>query len=357
MNKILFVFRTARKKNYQNYITGLEPDHLLYGFNHFRSMGFDVKFSDVAFSRFNLLYWFFYPLQKLFIRLTTFGFKIDQAILLLPLMWESDTIISTADSAGLPILFLKRLGLVRKRIIYISTGFINELVSKNSIFINKCYKQLLGCADKIICHSEIEQKLYKEFLPAASITVIPFGIDNNFFKRQTLNNIKWTKDEYILSIGRDRSRDFMFLSKVARRLKNYKFYLVTSKSNIEGIRFSKNVKVFFDLPYMGVRELYRKSLLVLIPLKELNRASGQVSFLEAYASDQRIVISKVAGIFDVYKRITKSESVCCFKNGNINECVMCIDKLLKRKRMLHRNPYTSSVYAKALSKEVKLLLL
>ncbi len=350
-NKIFYIYRTKREPNLNADKEGLEPDHILYGLNHINKMGIKAEFSDIAYSKFNILYWIFLPMQYILIKMTSFGFKIDQAILLYPKIKKNKILISTADSAGLPILLFKKMGLITSKVIYISTGLINELKKRKQNSLIKFYYNLLNYADRIICHSKVEKKLFLEKISINKnkIYVVPFGIDWNFFKGQVKSQ------NYILSVGRDRSRDFKLLKEVAKILKKEAFVLVTSKPNTKNIKFPTNVSVYYDISYIEVRKFYRKSKLVFIPLKELDRAEGQISFLESIASEKKIVISKVTGIYDTYKKIINHKKIFFYKPGDLNGAVKKIKMALKhvdRSTMINKF-YSSESYAKKILKIAK----
>lgn len=348
--KIFYVYRTARKQNLDNIIKKSEPDHILYGLNHLQKLGYDVQFSDIAYSKFNLLFWFFLPLQKLFIKLTSVGFRIDQSLLLLPFFYRSDVIITTTDSAGLPILILKKIKLINKPVVFISIGFVNELVNKSKL-IKRVVNSILNEADAIIVHSHIEKELYLRFSEKFKnkLHFVPFGIDNKFFNKPS------KKGEYIFSVGRDKSRDYSLLSKVASRLNTETFIVVTSKSNVRGINFPQNVKVFYDLPYKEVRNLFMKTKLVFLPLKEINRASGQIAFLESLSSNNKVVISNIRGIKEVYKKLLNIKNTVVYKPDNVESAVEALVKALKIKEYKFELPsdFTSLGYAERVHSIIK----
>lgn len=345
MKKILYVYRTARKSNLQKVIKKLEPDHILYGLNHLQKLGYQVNFSDIAYNKFNILFWFFLPLQIIIIKLTNIGFKIDQAILLLPKILDNDIIITTVDSAGLPVLLLKMLGVINKKVVYISIGLVNEINNKNNIIVN-LYKKLFNLADFIIVHSKEEKILYQKINShfANKVLFTPFCIDTNFFT----NNVK-SNEGFILSVGRDKSRDYSLLSEVAKQMKDQKFVLVTSKENIEGISFPDNVQIKFDLNYQEIKKFYIKANLVFLPMKEINRASGQINFLESLASKNIVVVAKVKAIFNVYADLKNSPNVYFYQSENLSDAITKIQKALKNKfKKINLKKYSSKHQANIL---------
>jgi glycosyltransferase involved in cell wall biosynthesis len=345
MKNIFYVYRTERGGPLKGVFEKKEPDHVLYGLTHLRNRGYVVKFSDVAFSNFNILKWLFLPLQRLFINGIGTGFKFDQALLLIPRLNSSDVIITTTDSAGLPILFLKKIGIVRKKIIYISIGLVNELMVAKRSWLKQFTIDLLKNADVIICYSRSEKEILNKLVPEKQDNTyfIPFGIDTYFFK----NNSKQTN--YLLSIGRDKSRDYNLLASIANHFTNNKFVLVTSPSSVLKIKFPANVQVLFDLPYLSIKKLLSDSKVVILPLKEINRASGQIAFLEALASGKQVVVGNVKGISQVYSDLVMNKNVHLYKEGDLKDAVRKIKKALSSKPVaVNLNNYSSKLYAKKL---------
>ena len=354
MTKILFVFRTKRNEMLKQALEKTGPDHFLYGLTYLKKLGYDVDYSDL-FYNLPLIRYFFWPIEQLIIKITSIGFKLDQAIVLTPKAIKSDVIITTVDSAGLPFLLLKKLKIIKKPIIYISTGLINEMVKRKKSLMTSFYKFLLAEASIIICHSPMEKEQFTKLRPGlkSKIYFIPLGIDVAFFidsKRATGNSI--------VSIGKDRSRDYKLIANVAIRLPSEKFIIVTDPSNIKGIKFAKNVSIYFNLPYDKIKNLYNSSKLVFIPLNELNRAIGQVNFLESLATRNNVVISKVKGITECYPDLIKLKNVFLFRAGDSLDSVEKIKKSLKRhvNNYLPASKYNSKNYARQLASILREIL-
>ncbi|MFC1711790.1 hypothetical protein ACFLZ1_04370, partial [Patescibacteria group bacterium] len=139
--------------------TKKHPNHFLYGLGYIVSDNCKNYFSDIAFTKLNLLHWLFFPLEKWLIRETKTGFKIDQALLLYPRILNCDVIIAVGDSAALPIAFLKWLGVIKKPVIYITIGISGKMkkLATNTKIVS-FYSQILSRIEKIICFSTIEKR-------------------------------------------------------------------------------------------------------------------------------------------------------------------------------------------------------
>lgn len=349
---ILFVYRSKRTKIEKDSKKKIEPNHFLYGYGFIKKTKIAVSFSDAAY-RFPILHWIFFPFEQMIIKKTSIGFKLDQAILLIPKALNSDVLVTTTDSAGLPFLLLKKARVLKKPIIYISTGLVNEMIKRQSSVLIHLYKNLLKESSFIICHSPVEREQFIKMVPALKnkIIFIPFCIDINFFKKSHNNG------GYILSIGRDRSRDYKLLFAVAEKARHEEFVLITEKSNIKGLIIPKNIKVYFNLTYKQVRDYYQRAKTVFIPLRELHRSEGQVSFLESIATRNKTIIAGVEGITESYPRLINRKNIFLYRPGKVNDAYKKLVEALKsqekRTEPLNMN-FDSKKYAMKIISLVKL---
>lgn len=292
---IFYIYRSPRKQMYLNYLKNLEPSTFLYGLPEIRKLGHNVSFSDIAYSKFNLLQFLLYPLEKIHMWLLNYpvGFKLHQAIILFPLYRKYDVIISTQDSAGLPLLLLKYLGLLKAKVIYITNNISNSLIEIRYLWYRKIIIKLLKSADKIICYSPKEKDILKKFL-INNVNFIPFGTDIKFFKPV---NKRPTID--IISIGKDIYRDYQTLFKAVSKT-DYKVSIVCAKENLNNLILPENVRIFINISHSEIKNLLGQARLVVIPLKKTDKTQGQAVFLEALAMNKKIIISKVPSITSVY---------------------------------------------------------
>jgi RimJ/RimL family protein N-acetyltransferase len=298
--KITFAFPTNRQSLLNEVKKGLTPDNALYGFNYFDNK--TVVECEVNPKLERILDVVFYPINKVFMRQIDIDFKLARAILMTHMLNKSDVIVSNIDGMSLAICFLKRLGIVKRPIVcaiglFYIQGKMLEGINKhrNSLFL-KFYKWTYGASDQILYHAEIEkQKLQKlSFLDPAKTTFIAIGSDNKFFK-QSQNKTK-LKNGYIVSVGKDRARDYETLISAAKKLPNFKFVIVCRKLNVQEIDVPPNVQLLFNIPYKKVNDFYHLAQLVVIPIREMHRSSGQMTLTDCFQAGVPVIISKVVGI-------------------------------------------------------------
>lgn len=293
--RILFVYPTNRHKLYQGWKKGKEPSTLMYGFCEMKKQGYDVNFQDTFGTRKKIIKYIFLPFEILFFKLVGISLHFDHVFSQIGAIKNSDLVVSVSDSSSVPLLFLKKIGLLRKqRIICFSVDLINRINAKSVAFFLKSIFQEAG---NVVVFSKEEKKQYENKFHLKNINFVQFGIDADFFNRKESNNFK---KEYILTIGRDRSRDYQFFMKLASDMPDEQFVAICSHKNISNLIVPANVKIVIDASYEDIKKWLTKSFCFLLPLDELHRASGQIAFLEAVQSGLPIIASPVNSIKDNY---------------------------------------------------------
>lgn len=303
MKKILFVYPANRKQLWDQVRNCTSPDNALYGLNHMQKYGFEAQFKDAPLLLERLLDILFLPFIKIFFSQIDIDFKLGRALLLLPSLNRADCIVANTDGIALAICFLKRLRLVRKPVVYAIGLFyvqgrlarsINQ--NKKSVFRN-LYKWLLQTADQVLYHAPIEkQKLIKlGIYNPATCAFLPMGSDATFFNLVKFNKIKIHQNT-VVSVGKDRARDYRTLLEVAKELPSVQFIIVARKNNLLGLAVPRNVKTCLNIPYNQTAVLYKKASVVVIPIKEMHRSSGQMTLTDCLQCAKPIIISDVAGI-------------------------------------------------------------
>lgn len=257
-----YLYSQPRKKWERQVKLGLMPDHVLYGLNWLRKFGHQATYSDAAFTNFNLLTWLISPLQRWLLQRFKVGFQLDQALLLLPQLRQADIIITTNDSCGLPVAWLKRLRLIKTPQIYFHIGF------RNSQFLKTLLKQPEALID---------------------FSVSPLGVDINFFYP------KKVKPQFdILAIGRDLDRDYATFFRAIKGLP-LKAQVICDPKNLVGLTIPNNVTVNYSISYIKVRQAYWESKIVVIPTKP-HTVSGQISLMEALACGRPVIAANTPAL-------------------------------------------------------------
>lgn len=352
--KVFYLYVSARCEMEKLYERKKCPDTLFYGLQYLRHKGNQVNYSDRAFSEGNYWRWVFFPLSQILIKLTGYGFKLDQAIISLKEINNSDVIIACSSSVALPVALLKFVGLVKKPLVCIHTGGAEKITNP---WVLASYKKLYCRFDRIVVFSRAEKALLinKLHLTDDRVLFFPLGIDTNFF----IPAQEKTSD-YFLSVGRDLNRDFNYLFQAFKGLPiNLK--VVTSKRNVSGLNPPSNVEVLFDLPYEMLRETYIKCQAVVLAIKPTKRATGQLVFLEALAMGKAVLATKTDGLINGYADLENTAILTDYNNRKAfqkNILKLNSDKNLREKlgrlgRQIVVKNYNNGIFGKNLAEMIK----
>ena len=349
--KIFFLYLTARTKMLEDYKVGKEPTTFLYGLAELRKMGFVADFSDLAFSHFNILRLILQPLEKLhswFLRYSL-GFRFHQALLLWPLYRNYDVLICTQDSIGLPIAFLKRIGLIKSKVIYVSSNLTNVLVNPRFPQFLKFIKKNLQATEAIVCSSKKEKELLEKFLKR-KVHFLADGIDTDFFvPKKTKSTID------ILSVGKDPFRDYKTFFRAIKDL-HLKISVVCNPENVKGFKIPNNTMLYSNISFRELRELYWKTKVVVLPMKETNKPQGHTVLLTAMAMGKKIIASDVPGITTSYD-LKKYPGITLVKPENSQELTHEIAKKLKENaKNYFSKKFNQTISIKTYSKKIAQLI-
>jgi len=293
MKKVLYVYRTPRKAVYENWKNGKGPDSLLFGANHLEKMGYQVNFFDSAYSPLNFFHPFLYPLEHSIINVTKMGFKLDQALWLLPRLNSYDVIVGTGDSAGLPLLALKYLGLLKRPIIFMTSGLAGALKGKTNTWVGRFYKKILPMADVFTSYSQVEIDFFEKemSIKKGKITYMPLATDYDYFSQKSQPKVK---KEIICAVG-EQWRDYKTFFNAVNDLP-IQAEIICHPDNIKGLEVPSNVKIYLNISVQKVLKIYQRSIISVVPCFERFRSSGQMVLLESAAAGLPIIASKIMGI-------------------------------------------------------------
>jgi glycosyltransferase involved in cell wall biosynthesis len=323
-------------------------------------MDYDIKIFDYQYSIFNFTRPIFYLLEHKIIKSIGMGFKVDQALALLPLMKNYDVLITSADSAGLPILALKKYRLLNKPVVYITSGLAGALINKKNTYIYKFYRDLLGQANVLVCYSQVEKEFFIKYtnLKKSQLKFVSLGVDYEYFRPK-----KNIKKDIICAVGLDSCRDYKTLFEAVKDL-NIKVEIVCHTENIKNLSVPKNVKVHTLISISEVRKIYQRSIISVIPSYEKFRSTGQIVYLESASAHIPIIATKVKGLSTAFE-LKDNVHLLYSKEQDAQDLKEKISLLLnspqKRKYLaaeaanLVKNNYTSKHLAKNLANIIEKL--
>ena len=159
---------------------------------------------------------------------------------------------------------------------------------------------------------------------------LPFAVDTNFWQPAE-SQAEATPS--ILFMGKDHKRDFELVVKIAAALPHYHFILISR--NIPADAVPPNAELFAgdwkEAVYSDaeIRALLQQCRLVILPLKESAKPSGQSVALQAMACGKPVLISHTAGFWEP-DRFHDREHLYFIHSNSLDEWTQTIDRLMRR---------------------------
>lgn len=341
MKKISLLYFAAGHPDYTR--IGKVPSVVFYGTDRLRENP-DFTF-HVCWKRNTILRLLWKPFEQYVIHRVHVGFRLDQALLHLPLLRRQDVIYAETDSCGLPLLFLKRMGLIKARIGFNSAGLINNLAQQDQTRLFAFYKWLLTSADFIVCWSPLEEKMYKDRI-GAKAQVVFLEADTDFYQP----DFSTSMEDFILCVGNDLGRDFKTLFQAVETL-GIRVKLVTKAARIKGLSVPKNVELHLEyVDFPTLLDWYRRARLVVINLQEIHRFTGQRALLESLAMGKATIVAKTQALTSTYALVDGQE-VLFYEPGNAQDLAAKILNLCNDQAKLRELGETARQYTERLPKD------
>ncbi|MDA9732292.1 glycosyltransferase [Acidimicrobiaceae bacterium] len=222
---------------------------------------------------------------------------------------NSDVLVITNDRIGCSIIPIMLMCKLKKKRFYTTNVFVLGLFSnlgsgKIQKFFQRCFLNLyFSIYDNFIFIGKAEYEYAKNYTQKYSykFRYIPFCIDTEFWNKELVD-----KENDILFVGNDGNRDFKKVIEISKILNEYKFIFVTNQikksknipPNVEIIEGHWNYNYLSD---KNLKEIYEKSRLSIIPLKDSLQPSGQSVTLQSMSLGIPVLISKTVGFWDFSK--------------------------------------------------------
>lgn len=290
----LVVFRGGRKKSL-NKKSGYDPDDFFYGYFYANSSDPTILFNEPKFGKnpFCRDLWKYSVGQ--FFDFFRIKFSLTQVLQFVNELIRANSIFTTTDSIGLPIVFLKKMGVICGDIHFLSQGLtnlyeertlspfldkVNRFVCSRLLMTSDVNLHVLGEGAKDALHQYLINIRQKE------VNCLQFGVDVDFW----IPDSRVVSENYILSVGNDPARDFDLLIQST----DLPIKLVTAKS----LPSKPNIERYSGISNIELRELYQKSRIVVIPLQDVSQPSGQSVALQAMSCGKAVLLSDTRGLWD-----------------------------------------------------------
>jgi glycosyltransferase involved in cell wall biosynthesis len=305
---------------------GLGPDEMLYGMNHLDSQRFAVSFIEGDAGRPSWWKSLVRQLEQIISKPIGMGFALDMMLENLSQLKNADVIISTVDACGLPIAFLKRLGIIHASVIYFSQGLSDRIETlAGRSYLYRSYKVfyswlLRSCTTLFTLGKGAAHHLTETLdLRGKEVKVIPFGVDMEFWRPADLGS---PMGDYILSVGSDPARDYDILLRAIgkRALK------IITHLPIHITDPSKRIEVQSNISDLDLRTLYQGARFVITPLRDVTQPSGQSATLQAMACGKAVILTRTRGLWEP-DRIRHLESAYLVAPGDLHSLEQAITEL------------------------------
>jgi glycosyltransferase involved in cell wall biosynthesis len=211
----------------------------------------------------------------------------------------ADVVFSTVDTVGIPLMLLKRGGLVRPPLVYMSIGLPERLERLRNERARSLYRHALRSTAAVVAYAPAEAARLSEWIGADGppVVFIPFGVDTNVFRPSEAD-----KDAVdVVSIGADPQRDFELLLRVAERRPELRFLIVATADRVRSLgALPSNVALDTDIPLEAVRGRLAQARVVALPVRANSYSGATTTLLQAMAMAKPVVVSRTEAIATGY---------------------------------------------------------
>jgi glycosyltransferase involved in cell wall biosynthesis len=213
---------------------------------------------------------------------------------------RADVVFSTVDTVGIPLMLLKRAGRLRPPLVYAAIGLPERLAQLRSERMRRLYASSLGSCASVIAYSEHEAEDLRRWLgrhgAVTRVEFVPFGVDAESFAPAGGDGAG-----DVVSVGADPHRDFDLLLRVATRMPDVGFRIVTTADRARGLAARPaNVSLEADLPFEEMRRRLAAARLVALPVRENSYSGATTVLLQAMALEKPVVVTRTSAIASGY---------------------------------------------------------
>ncbi len=213
----------------------------------------------------------------------------------------ADVVFSTVDTVGLPLVLLRKAGLVRRPLVYVSIGLPERLARLRSAKVSRRYADALRRVTSAVAYSEHEAALLREVVgqdaAAPPVSFIPFGVDVDQFRPLP----EASADVDVASIGADPHRDFPLLLRIAAHHPELRFRIVAGAVGARDLGpLPPNVHLEVDIPLAEVRDRLARARVIALPVRANSYSGATTVLLQAMAMGQPVVVSRTPAIASGY---------------------------------------------------------
>jgi glycosyltransferase involved in cell wall biosynthesis len=247
---------------------------------------------------------------------------------------RADVVLSTVDTVGIPAMLLHRVGRLRPPLVYVAIGLPERLERLRTRPMRRRYADALGACAAVVAYSEHEAGVLREWLARhdvdRDVRFVPFGVDVERFRPGDEAVV-----EDVVSVGADPHRDFELLVRVARRLPERAFRIVTTADRRQRlVPVPENVRLETDLPFDAMRERLAAARVVALPVRENSYSGATTVLLQAMALGKPLVVTETQAIASGYG-LVDGENCRLVAPGDEDAFTRALEDLLRDEPRAH----------------------
>lgn len=160
-------------------------------------------------------------------------------------------------------------------------GFLPRLIAADSVFV---------------CFTTAERDFLRTRLGLERVHFVPYGIDTASWKPSTIH------ENYVFSGGKT-ARDYSTLFSAIKSIE-YRFVIALDRDPLTGkLGFKQeevptNAQIFIGVTVERFKELLSRAQFVVLPMKDTKHSAGHTVLVQAMASGEAIISSRVRGTKD-----------------------------------------------------------
>lgn len=233
-----------------------------------------------------------------------------------------DVVVTLGHRAALTYGAISRF-LPRSRTAHVAKELFFEVVpgdqSLRMRVLRALYRFAFARVDGVILNSSGEIAPYAELfgLPRSRFRFLPWpsNIDDP--------SVVPTSDGSVLAVGRS-LRDWPTFFRAVADMP-WSCVVIASRSDVQGLQVPPNVDLRVDVPREEFLNALDLAAIVVVPLVETTRSTGQATFLEAMARGKPVIVADVVGAHDY---IEDGRTGCTYRPGDPDDLRAKIHELL-----------------------------